>query len=48
MSDNNEGECKAAAKECHHHAKQAPLVVNGKWQVLSQDKGFMMQGYFKR
>lgn len=28
MSDHNEGECKATAKEQHHHAKQTPLVFH--------------------
>lgn len=28
MSDDDEGECKATAKEQHHHAEQTPFVVH--------------------
>lgn len=38
MSDDDEGECKATAKERQHHAEQTPLVLHGKWQVLQKDK----------
>lgn len=37
MSDDNERECKATAEEQHHHAQQAPLVLNRKRQVLQKD-----------
>lgn len=38
MSDNNEWEGEATAKEQHHHAQQTPLVVHWEWQVLWKDK----------
>lgn len=38
MSDYDEGKSKAAAKEHHHHAKQTPLVLHRKWQVLQKER----------
>lgn len=38
MSDNDEGECKATAKEYGHHAEQTPLVLHREGQVLWRGK----------